>query len=135
MSAAHAEVSGLFDQRLGHLFLLRTPLLKTLRAAGDTHTVGDIADHILSGRFQYWAGDGAGIVTEVLEYPRKKVLNYFLGFGALDACLALQPQIEAFAYANGCRVVICAGRHGWEKILPAHGWRKMWSVMAKEIAP
>ena len=128
-------VRPLFDPRLEHLFGLRTPLLKALRGAGDCYTVGDIADGILRGNFQYWMRGESGIVTEVVSYPRKKVLNYFLVLGKLDECLALQPEIEAFAREHGCAGVTCAGRDGWLRVLPKHGWRSLWNVMVKEFQP
>lgn len=124
----------LFDPRIEHLFAMRTPLLRTLRMAGGTYTVGDIADGILAGKFQFWMRPNSGIVTEVIAYPRKRVLNYFLVFGELDECLSMQPEIEAFAKEHGCTAVACAGRAGWERVLPAHGWRRLWTVMAKDLA-
>ena len=130
-----ANVSPLLDPRLEHMFGLRTPLLKALRGAGDCYTVGDVADGILRGNFQYWHTENAGIVTEVISYPRKKVLVYFLVLGKLDECLGMQPEIEAFARKCGCSAVTCAGRDGWDKILPRHGFRKLWTVQVKELGP
>lgn len=123
----------LFDPRLNHLFALRTPLLKALRAAGDTHTIQDVATGILSGHMQYWFNENAGIVTEVVLYPRKRIVNLFLVFGEMKAALALQPQIEQFARHSGCSALTSCGRHGWEKILPAEGWTRRWSVHTKAL--
>lgn len=128
-----ATVHQFTDPRLDHLFGLRTPLLKALRRAGDCYTVGDVADGILAGRFQYWMAEGGGIVTEIVTYPRKRVVNFFLVFGDLDACLGLQPEIEAFARQHGCSAAVATGREGWRKVLPAHGWREAWVLMAKEL--
>lgn len=123
------------DPRLEHLFRFRTPLLKALRGAGDCYTIGDVADGILSGRFQYWMSDAAGIVTEILAYPRKRALNYFLAFGELNAILAMQPEIEAFAREHGCAAVACSGRDGWARPLAKHDWKKKWTVYVKELSP
>ena len=129
----HAVAEQLFDPRLSHLLALRNPLLKALRNAGDTHTVQDIADGILDGRFQFWGDDRAGIITEVLSYPRKRAVNYFLVLGDMDACLALQPEIEAFAKQIGAAATVATGRQGWDRILGKHGWTRRWSVHTKAL--
>lgn len=125
----------LFDPRLEHLFGLRTPLLKALRAAGDCYTVGDIAHGILTGQFQYWQAGQSALITEIVSYPRKRVLVYFLVLGNLEECLSAQPQVEAFARENGCSAVLCMGRDGWLRVLPKSGWKPLWNVMAKELYP
>lgn len=123
----------IFDERLEHLFGLRTPLLKALKAAGDTHTVQDVADCILRGVFKYWPAAGGAAVTEILTYPRKRACHIFLAFGDLDAVLSVQPQIEAFALANGCTALSACGRHGWDKVLPKRGWDRRWTVHTKAL--
>ena len=91
----------LFDKRLDALFSLRTPLLKALRTAGGTHTVGDVADMILRGAAQFFGDEKGACVTEVITYPRRRVLHVWLAFGELETCLGLIPQMEEFARANG----------------------------------
>ena len=131
MSAA--EFRPLFDERLNHLFKLRTQLMRALKRAGDVMTIQHVADRVLDGRFQMWSAPESAIITEVVQFPLRKTLHYFLVVGDLEECLALQPEIEAFAKANGCFVVTCAGREGWDRILPRFGWKKQWSVLAKEL--
>lgn len=121
------------DPRLDHLFMLRTHVIKALRLGGDTHTIGDLGEGILRGKFQYWMTDGAGVVTEILTYPRKKGCHVFLAFGNMDAVLGLQPSIEEFARANGCGTLSMCGRHGWDKVLHRTGWARRWTVHTKAL--
>lgn len=123
----------LLDPRLEHLFALRTPLTKALRGAGDTHTISDLATGILNGGFQYWQALNAGVITEIVTYPRKRVLSVFLAFGDLDGVMGLQPRIEAFGVANGCSAMIECGRAGWEKVLPKYGWVKRWALFSLDL--
>ena len=55
-----------------------------LQYTGGTHEFEDIVDGIRSSRMQLWPSKRGCIVTEIVIYPRKKVLNLFLAGGELD---------------------------------------------------
>ena len=130
MSAALGPIT---DPRLDALFALRTPLLKALKRAGATHDVQHIADMILRGVLQFFGDERGACITEVIQYPRRKVLNVFLTFGELNACLALQPEMESFALAQGCTALVATGREGWLPALEKQGFRRFGFVYAKEL--
>ena len=48
-----------------------------LEYCGGTHHFDDIVEGIYAGRMQLWQGPRGCIVTEIVVYPRKKVLNLF----------------------------------------------------------
>ena len=121
------------DPRLDALFALRTPLLKALRRAGGTHIVQDIADMIVRGVAQFFGDDKGACITEVITYPRRRVLNIWIAIGEREACLGLLPQIEEFARANGCTGIVETGREGWIPFLEARGWHKFGMVMMKDV--
>jgi hypothetical protein len=99
---------------------LQPRLEAALRRGGSTHDwVRDVVPRLCDGRAQ-WHGtaDGRGaIVTELLNYPNYRVVNYWLAAGDLRACLSLVPGIEAWARGENCVRAIGQGRPGFGRIL------------------
>ena len=87
-----------------------------------THTLDDVCLAILSGKLKLWTALGACIVSEFVQYPRKRFLHYFLIAGDLQAIIAMQPGIIEFARKNKCDAISGLGRPGWEKITKRLGW-------------
>lgn len=98
---------------------------KALHLAGDTHTVADVVDAISAGRMQAFWGLNAGVITQIVEHPRKKELNVFLAFGDLSGVMRLQPEIAEFGRKHGCSFMVMSGRLGWQRVLPEHGWSQV----------
>jgi len=118
----------------GENFLL--PRLEAaLELAGGTHEWRDVLACIQDGRAQYWQSpDGRGaLVTELLSYPRLRVVNYWLAAGELHACLSLVPRIEQWAMEQGCTRAIGMGRPGFAKFLGATGVRVAGVAFRKEL--
>ena len=80
----------------------RARIEKALRLGGNTHAVEDIVDLVRNRRAQLWENDGGVVVTEVNAYPRKKAVHLWLIAGRMADCLALEPEIEAWAIGQGC---------------------------------
>jgi hypothetical protein len=104
-----------------------------LHEGGDVHGFDDIAAMIRDGRVQFWPAPEGCLVTEILVYPRAKVLNVFLGGGKLDQLLDMQGSVVAFARAMGCTKMTIQGRKGWVRALAHMGWVHTHSVVMKEI--
>jgi hypothetical protein len=100
---------------------------------GGTHVWADIVAGIESGKMQLWPAPKAALVTEIIKYPRKQVLNVFLGGGDLDQIMDMQPSVMAWAKAQGCEALHMSGRLGWTRTLPKYGWRTLYATMEKEI--
>jgi hypothetical protein len=99
-----------------------------------THTLEDVAAGIASGQFQFWPGERCAVVTEILEYPRLRALNFFLvGGDRKELVDRLEPMIVAWAKAIGCARVAQAGRKGWSRVLEPKGYRPVLTMMLKEI--
>jgi len=100
----------------------RRRLERALEFGGSTHTVGDVVDLVKAGRAQFWNNGDGTVVTELYEFPRLRTVHFWLVAGNLEACLALQPNIEGWARDKGCSQATAVGRHGWEPVLTHAGW-------------
>jgi hypothetical protein len=104
-----------------------------LEYSGGTHSLSDVIEGITSGKMQLWPAPKGCIVTEIVVYPRKKMLNVFLGGGELDQLLDMHKDVIAWSKAQGCEAVTITGRFGWKKPLKTHGWKPMHASFIKEI--
>jgi hypothetical protein len=105
-----------------------------LEYAGGTHTFNDIANGVMSGRFQLWPNKNSAVVTEIVVYPQLKDLHYFLAGGNLEELKQMRPIIEAWGKSVGCTRVSLAGRRGWDRtFLKDEGYEPQWFVLAKEL--
>lgn len=95
---------------------VRAHLLPAIERTHGTHTEDDIIVGLLCGnppQFQLWRNDKAAIVTEIITYPRLKVVNFFLIGGELQAALALESQVIDFALEKDIHRLTGGGRTGW----------------------
>jgi hypothetical protein len=92
---------------------------KALKLGGNTHTREDIAEGIKSGRFQYWGDDECCVVTEIIQYPRKRVLHLFIAAGNLNRLFDVYlPKVKSFAIDNGCSSLTSVSRKGFLRRFP-----------------
>ena len=74
------------------------------------------------------------MVTEIVEYPRLKALNFFLVGGDLTELLErMEPVIVGGAKDMGCTRVAQTGRREWGRVLEPLGYQTTLSVMLKEL--
>jgi hypothetical protein len=85
-------------------------------------TLEDLIDLARERRVQIWANDSAIAATEILAYPRKRVVNAIVAAGDVRGVLALEPQIEAFARSENADAMVTHGRPGWGRIGQRTGW-------------
>ena len=104
-----------------------------LQYAEGTHTFDDVAAMIMNGRLVFIPMEDAFYVVEVVEYPRKKVLNIFLAGGELRTVLTSVKEIEHVAKNAGCSAVTLSGRRGWEKYAKECGWRYSHTTLVCDV--
>jgi len=104
-----------------------------LEYANGTHIYQDIVDAVAVGNMQLWPSTRGCIVTEIVVYPRKKVLNVFLAGGDLDQILDMNDAVAAWALAQGCESATMTGRFGWKKPLMAEGWEPLYATYKKDL--
>lgn len=102
---------------------LRCRIETALAMGGDVMTFGDLIEQVGIGRCQLWMDDDSAVATELIIYPRKRVLNMFMVAGSLKAVMKWQPKIEEFAHQHRVDMWIASGSPGWQRIGRRDGWR------------
>jgi hypothetical protein len=113
----------------------RSQIEAALAHAGGTHTFEDIQAAVEAGSLQYWPGPRSAIVTEIIQYPRARALNFFLAGGELAELEAMYPLIEEWGRSQGCTVAVMSGRKGWERsfLTRKEGWEPKLVVFEKTL--
>jgi tagatose-1,6-bisphosphate aldolase len=104
-----------------------------LEHGGGTHDFDDICEAVSSGYMQFWPADDACAVTEVITYPKKKVLHIFLAGGNKDTILDMNESAIEFAKQLGCDGMTICGRAGWARELKSHGWKEQYRSLVRDI--
>jgi hypothetical protein len=104
-----------------------------LEYSGGTHDFEDVVSGIYSGKMQLWPAPKGCIVTEIVVYPKKKVLHVFLGGGELEQILHMHNDVIEWAKAQGCEALTMTGRLGWKKPLTQHDWKMQHASYVKEF--
>ena len=97
------------------------------------HDWPHVVDLLEKGDCQIFDSDQGVWITEIKNAPKGKALNVWLVAGSLPGVMELQPEVEAFATANGCRKLTAGVRRGWKKTAEAHGWKVVGLVIEKEL--
>ena len=103
----------------------------------DSYTARDILDGLVKNSFQLfisWEDKvESAVITEVIQYPQKKVCRYFLAGGSnINNWLEpIQQEIEKFAKYNQCDAIEVAGRKGWLRKLK--GYEQKIYLMSKKL--
>ena len=103
-----------------------------LEYSGGTHTFDDVAQGILDGKLQLWPAERGCAVTEIVIYPRIKVLHVFLAGGEMDQIIDMIDSAVEWSKTQGCTSMTISGRHGWQKALAKHGFKPVMTVLKKE---
>lgn len=101
------------------------------KALLDTHTLGDVLGLLKSGDAQLWTDREAAVVTEIVIYPRKKVLRAWLASGKYEGIRRIEDRVIPWAKDYGCQEIQIVGRLGWRRRLK--DYRESAVTMTKEI--
>jgi hypothetical protein len=108
-------------------------LREALAHAGSTHTVQDVIALARQGRAQFWQEGNTLVVTEVIDYPQRRVVRLWLAAGDLRDAEATLPRIEAWAKERGATMVEAVGRAGWRNSARERGFTATAVVYRKEL--
>lgn len=104
-----------------------------LAYSGGTHTFDDVAQMVIEGKAQIWPAQRGVAITEIIEYPRKRVLHVFLAAGELDQLLDMIQSAEDWGRTQGCTSLTMSGRFGWQRVLDKHGFKPVLVTMEREF--
>lgn len=104
-----------------------------LELSGGTHTLDDVVQAIIKGEMQFWPAPKGCAVTEIVNYPRKRVLHIFLAGGEMEQIIDMDDSAVEFAKMNGCTGMSIAGRKGWKRVLKDKGYEETFTVLGKDI--
>lgn len=91
--------------------------------ADATHAYDDVATMVAAGHAQFWPGPASVVITELVAFPRKKILNIFLAGGILREIELMAPGILEWGRQQGCDYATFTGRKGWARsFLTRTGW-------------
>jgi hypothetical protein len=107
----------------------REVLNKALELSG-TYSFDDVRRGVETGEFQLWAGNKSAVLTQIHDYPQKRVLYVFAAGGTMDEMKLLWPLVRDWATRQGCKSAFLVGRRGWARsFLRAAGWKPSALVM------
>ena len=101
-----------------HLGRCRPWIEAALAYNGGECAFEDVVAGIEAGKMQLWPAPKGCLVTEIVEFPQKKVISVFLGGGDLDQLADMHRDVIAWAKAQGCTGARIIGRRA-----PSHGSR------------
>jgi hypothetical protein len=108
-------------------------LQKGLDAMGNTHSLEDIVELIKDGHMQSFVFNETWAITQIVDFPRRRVMEIFLVAGDMKDAVPLHDQVLAYAREQGCEIVRCFGRDGWSKWAFPRGWTNGQRVYLKEL--
>ena len=141
-SSANSEVRiyGVLSNALDEVWHEVVPFLENAIEYSDgKFSLRDTRENLEKTLAQLWVGyDSEGLcvtfVTEIIEYPQKRVLLIkFLGGRRFDTWVHRIDFLREFAYEKGCTAIELYGRPGWEKVLKKFSYQKMYSVLVLDL--
>ena len=104
-----------------------------LAYSGGTHDFEDVARGVMSSKMQVWPTCNSCAITEIICYPKKKVLHVFLAAGDKEELVGMIDSAADWGKSQGCESMTMSGRHGWLKVLGKENWKTVMTVMERTI--
>lgn len=130
---------GVPAEKLEPIWPVVEPLLeKALEGNCGEVTTFDVYQGIKSRDLQLWViYDGsvqAAVITEIINYPRKKTCRALQVAGSnMDEWMHLIQVIEDWAKEQGARSMELIGRKGWERYMKQYGFSFEHVTLNKEF--
>lgn len=122
-------LEGILSTDLDSIWETVKPFIEqALEESPNDYTSQDIYEAVLLRDMQLWVWKEnekiiAALVTELRDFPRKKICTLVLGAGAGLDIWKDDDAIFRWAKERGCHSVEIFGRRGWGKALT--GWREV----------
>lgn len=105
-----------------------------LAESAGTHDMADVVSGLVEGEYQFWPGERSACVTEIVEYPRRKALIFWLAGGDLEDMMTnIEPVARAWGEEHGCNLFLgnAVDRPGWARALSKYGYAAGWRVFRR----
>lgn len=97
---------------------VRPMIEKAVAYSAGKYLADDFYDPLLRGDMQLWVNEHSAAMTEILNYPHRRICNIVAcGGGDLGSLARDLEIIEAWARHRGCQGMRIEGRPGWQRIL------------------
>jgi hypothetical protein len=103
-----------------------------LERDGGLYSSRDILDAINTGDMQSFVDGNDWVVTQIINAPRKRVMQIVFVYGDMEGLFRLEPVITEFAMDHGCKLIGASARVGFEKHM-TEGWTKSSVNYRKEL--
>lgn len=113
--------------------LLLRNVERILERSGGLYSIADVLERVQSGDMQSFSINNSWVVTQVIDFPQRKIIDIVFAMGKLAEVESLEAQIIEFGRKHGASLIITNGRKGWHKSANRHGWRDIASVFVKDI--
>ena len=104
-----------------------------LEYAGGTHDYSDIVHGVENMAMFFWPAEKSCLVTEIVQYPKKRALHVFLAAGDLTEIKDMELSLQEFAKSLKCDAISLTGRNGWKRALNSMGYTPAHITMVKEL--
>ena len=93
-----------------------------LARGGWTHKFEDIAAGIAENKLQLWPAEKGCLVTEICQFPQRRMLNIWLAGGEIEELARMHDDVIRWAKLQECEGALLTGRKGWERAFAKYGW-------------
>ena len=111
---------------------------KALTYAEGIYDTEDVLLRLLKGEAELWPAENCFVITEMVQYPQARLMNFFLAggeTGSMEELERMLSSLEGFARDHKCDAVTLSGRPGWMKsFLASSGYRRQSVTMVKELS-
>ena len=73
-----------------------------LKYAHDSHSPEDVLIMCQKGDAQFWSFKDSAIITEIIDYPKRRVLRFWLAGGKLKTLLEVEKKIIHWSKFYSC---------------------------------
>lgn len=96
--------------------------------------IDDIVEGVATGAMELWRHANYVMVTEVIDYPKKRVVFVHAAEGELESIQEVaEGGLVEYAQEVGASGILFAGRYGWVKALKAQGYGGELAVLFREV--
>lgn len=104
-----------------------------LRRSGDLYAFIDIVEAVRSGRMQSFALNDSWAVVQIVDYPRRRVLEVVFIVGNMADTEQMESEVIGWAREQGATLISTIARNGWRDTAKERGWRNVATYFIKDL--